>query len=603
VTEALTFHCPRCGESVSATSDAATVSCPRCETPFSPWGTPTIAPRERVEEAPPSGDPLLGTTVGGRRLLRVLGRGGMGAVYEAEDRSRGRVAVKVLPETLASDGAFVSRFRREASTLAALSHPHLVEVFERGEDDGRFWFAMELVPGESLRRRLERGPLPWGEAVRVTQEVLLGLGYAHGRGVAHRDLKPENVLLATDGRARLVDFGLSRIVRGESAEDTARLTRTNVILGTYEYMAPEQRLGHADVDERADLYALGVILYECLTGALPLGRFPAASEARPGTPSSLDAVVHRALAPRPADRFPSAAAFREALEEAAAQAATTPPPARPVPSVGAIVPAAASGLDPRVEDARGFLRQVEILSSLDRAMGFVLLLLAAGLWGVASRQLRPVASWFAIFGSLTTAVFVVSGFLLLKQARRLAALEKGAREAQVTASVFLLFLAPPFGTAVGIYGLVVMTTQAARDAFALGRARLLAPPAAIVPVPPLALVGPQASRASRRHGRFWPRAALLFGLGVALVSLVPALRDPHRPPLPAFAVLGGALALAAVWARYGRFAVVRFLAWAAVFAAVFALYWTTFVGAQGREGGGGRDRSRWEWTVPRLRTG
>ena len=161
--------------------------------------------------------------------------------------------------------------------------------------------------------------------------MLSGLGYAHGRGVVHRDLKPENVLLDDDGRARLVDFGLSRIVRGEAAEDLSRLTRTNVILGTYEYMAPEQRLGAPDVDDRADLYALGVILYEMLTGALPLGRFEPGERAAPRRPRR----ARRRRPPRrsrtaPKDRFPSAVAFREAIERAE-RSRRRPPPAAGVP--------------------------------------------------------------------------------------------------------------------------------------------------------------------------------------------------------------------------------------------------------------------------------
>ena len=346
VANTTTVHCPDCGARVEASPDATAVACAACNTAFSPWGLPTTARSASTPPAPtphgaadavagPGGvaeDDLVGTIVGGHRLLRVLGRGGMGTVYEAEDARRGRVAVKVLPAPLARDASFVSRFHREAKTLSGLSHPHLVEVYERGQDGDRCYFVMEYVRGESLRRVMERGPVGWREAVRITREVLSGLGYAHGRGVVHRDLKPENILLDADGRARLVDFGLSRIVRGEGAEDLSRLTRTNVILGTYEYMAPEQRIGAAGVDERADLFALGVILYEMLTGSLPLGRFEAASRLRPGVPTSLDAVVHAALATSPKDRFPSAVAFREALDgaESASGAACPrgPPPAR-----------------------------------------------------------------------------------------------------------------------------------------------------------------------------------------------------------------------------------------------------------------------------------
>jgi hypothetical protein len=525
----------------------------------------------------------------------------MGTVYEADDAARGRVAVKVLPPVLAGDSAFVSRFRREATLLASLSHPHLVEVFDQGEEEGRFWFAMEYVPGESLRRRLERGLLPWRDAVRVAKEVLLGLGYAHGRGVAHRDLKPENVLLAEDGRARLVDFGLSRIVRGESAEDTARLTRTNVILGTYEYMAPEQRLGAPDVDERADFYALGVILYELLTGALPLGRFPAPSESRPGTPRSLDAIVHRALAPSPKDRFPSAAAFREALEDAerAAGDASLPVPVEAAPRAAAIpLP------DRRMAEARSVLRHVEILASLDRALGVICLLLMAGLWGFRGRMFP--------FSSVSTVVLLVGGILLLKQGRRLADMVSGAREAQVTASVLLLFFVP-FGTPVGVYGLIVMTSQRARDAFAIGRARLLAPPLPPPPPPPpppapvVHHAVHRPGRPPRDHARFLPRALLLVGLAFAVAAATPLLDRWEwtkfdqwvrvKDPGAGAALAGAALVLAALWARFPRNPLIRGLVTLAVAAALFLIAWQLFFGADAFDRG-----PPWHYAPPR-RTG
>ena len=244
VKERTTVHCPDCGTAVDTDPDVSSVACSRCGSAFSPWSTPTHAARPSPAPPPMPGaapvpdDPLVGHALGGRQLLRVIGRGGMGTVYEASDARRGRVAVKVLPADLAGDAQFVERFNREAAVLSGLSHPHLVEVYDRGQDGDRCYFVMEFVRGESLRRRLERGPLPWAEAIRVARDVLTGLGYAHGRGVIHRDLKPENVLLDDHDRARIVDFGLSRIVRGEAAGDLSRLTRTNVILGTYEYMAP-----------------------------------------------------------------------------------------------------------------------------------------------------------------------------------------------------------------------------------------------------------------------------------------------------------------------------------------------------------------------------
>ncbi len=551
VAEATTVHCPGCGARVSAASDAEAVACPHCRTAFSPWGLPTAvrdsgvgggpppggpardgarggAPAARASEVPDAreaADPLLGTRLGGCLLVRVIGRGGMGTVYEAEDPVRGRVAVKVLPEDLARDADFVSRFRREAKVQSGLSHPHVVEVFERGEEGGRCFFVMEHVRGESLRRPMERGPIGWRDAARVATEILVGLGYAHGRGVVHRDLKPENVLLGDDGRVRLVDFGLSRIVRGEALA-TTRLTRTDVILGTYEYMAPEQRTGAPDVDERADLYALGVILYEMLTGALPLGRFEPASVLRPGCPPAFDAVIHRALATRPSDRFPSAVAFREALDEAvrvagrgAGHARAAPPPP-PLPA-----PAAPSR-------AHGVLKHVDLIATGDRVMGILLVLAFFGLVTLGgtrgTRSREWLFPWLGLVG-MSSIVALVGGILLLKQGKRLRAMAPGSREGQITASAFLLVIFPPLGTALGIYGLVTLLSDSAREAFALGRRGLASAAAtprapAFVAPPPLPV-----RRHGRRRGPFgaFLRAALVAG-GAAFLAV--ALFEPHGGP-------------------------------------------------------------------------
>ena len=507
--DATTVTCPGCAAAVAVGPDASTARCGGCGRSFAPWGKPTAVaaptPPPSPVDATADADPLVGTSLGGRRLVRVIGRGGMGTVYEALDERHGRVAVKVLPETLAADASFVSRFHREAKTLAGLSHPHIVEVLDRGREGDRFWFAMEFVRGESLRRPLERGPLPWREAARVASEVLSALSYAHGRGVVHRDLKPENVLLSADGRVRLVDFGLARIVRGEAAVDTARLTRTNVLLGTYEYMAPEQRTGSADVDERADLYAVGVILYETLTGALPIGRFDAPSELRPGCPPALDAVVHEALASKPADRFPSAVAFREALDAAVAAADASPaaaPAAAPAAHASVAVPAGDEA------ETRRVLRHVEIIAAGDRVLAVLLALTGAGLFGITVRHL-------VAFGG--SAVLWVGAFLLWKQGAKLRDLRPGSREAQVTASILAGILFFPVGTVLGVYGLVTLTGDAARRVFrerearARGFARgdgVAAPPVPPTPPPP-----PTPSVIDADFERRWPgRAAeLRFG--------------------------------------------------------------------------------------------
>jgi eukaryotic-like serine/threonine-protein kinase len=296
---------------------------------------------------------LQGRVLAGRyELGRVLGTGGMATVYLAGDRVLQRqVAVKVLNPPYALDPAFVERFAAEARTAARLSHPNVVAVFDSGADAGVHYLVMEYVPGESLVALLRRqGPLPPRRAAGLAAQVCAALAAAHAQGVIHRDVKPGNVLLAGDGRVRVADFGIAK-----AATDHAG-TGDGMVLGTAAYLPPEQAQG-GPADARSDLYALGCVLYELLTGAPPFGSktdsLPMAILERqvrqpPEPPSArnplvdhgLDAVVLTALAKRPEQRYQSAQALRDDLERllsgpaladgpAAAEAATEPLPALP----------------------------------------------------------------------------------------------------------------------------------------------------------------------------------------------------------------------------------------------------------------------------------
>jgi predicted Ser/Thr protein kinase len=459
--EPWTVHCSHCGTAVSVSGGEGVSTCGACGRQVEAAVAETAAGRP---PAPPAdvNDSLVGTRLGPWRLERLLGRGGMGRVYEAREAEGGRrVALKVLGDALAGDAGFVRRFQREAKVLATLSHPHVVEVLDQGETDGRLWFAMEYVRGENLRRRIERGALPPAEAARISGEIASALAYAHERGVIHRDLKPENVLLSEDGRARLADFGLLRLARETSPETTTRLTRTDVILGTYEYMAPEQRRGTAEVDARADVFALGVILYECLTGRLPLGRFPPASDLVRGLPRAVDTVVNRALAPEPRERFESARAFADGLRGAMAGAPAAPAPA--TAPVGVPAPVAPA---PGATEAEADLRRlghVRLIATFDRVVGW-LLLIACTVPAVAAGILAPVGITLVPFVLL----LVIGGVLMLKLGKRLRNLEPGSREGQIVASA-LLCLFFPLGTALGLYGLIIMAPY--RTLRAMERAR------------------------------------------------------------------------------------------------------------------------------------
>src|SRR3954454_4368555 len=261
------------------------------------------------------------------RLLGRLGSGGMADVWCAEDSLLNRrVALKFLHPRFAQDEQFVERFRREASAAAGLQHPNVVGVFDRGVVDGSHYIAMEYVEGASLKDLIQRG-LSVPEAVEIVRQVLAGVKYAHERGIIHRDLKPQNVLVDGEGRARVADFGIARAGSSE-------ITQTGSVLGTAQYLSPEQAQG-MPVTAASDLYSVGAMLYEALTGQVPFDAdTPVAvalkqvseqprppSELNPKVPPALDAVVLKALAKDPANRFTSADDFIRALDAAEADPA------------------------------------------------------------------------------------------------------------------------------------------------------------------------------------------------------------------------------------------------------------------------------------------
>ena len=254
-----------------------------------------------------------GSEFGPYRLRRLVGRGGMGDVYEAEDTVRDRiVALKLMSETLSNDPVFRSRMQREARTAGRLQEPHVVPIHDFGEIDGQLYVDMRLIDGVDVASIVGRyGALSPARAVAIVRQVASALDAAHAAGVLHRDVKPENILVSADDFAYLVDFGIA------SATSDEKLTQIGTTVGTFKYMAPE-RFSDAAVTYRADIYALACVLYECLTGSPPykgdqisvMGAhvnqaIPRPSAARPGIPVALDQVIACGMAKNPADRYAS----------------------------------------------------------------------------------------------------------------------------------------------------------------------------------------------------------------------------------------------------------------------------------------------------------
>ena len=269
------------------------------------------------------------------RVEELIGEGGMARVYRGFDETLGRaVAIKILKRDLASDDTFRTRFRLEAQAASRMAHPSIVRVYDAGEDietdsprgAATPYIVMELVQGTLLKEIASRGPVPTADAIRYVDGILEALEYSHRAGVVHRDIKPANVMVTSSGQVKVMDFGIARAV----SDSSATVAETTQILGTAAYFSPEQAKGEP-VDARADLYSTGIVLYELLTGKPPFrGDSPVAvayqhvsetpkppSEIHSGSPRALDAIVLRALAKDPYQRFPDAASFRTALADAA----------------------------------------------------------------------------------------------------------------------------------------------------------------------------------------------------------------------------------------------------------------------------------------------
>ena len=318
--------CSSCGAVLDSSAPGGL--CPRCL--MAGAMLPTEAGNGPRPAAPPTVEQVA-AAFPQLEVLALIGTGGMGAVFRARQPKLNRlVALKVLPASLAErDPAFAERFEREGQMLARLHHPNIVAVYDSGRAGDFFYLLMEHVDGVNLRQAMRASRFTPAQALGIVPRICDALQFAHDEGVLHRDIKPENILLDSKGRVKLADFGIGKMI-GEASEPASTqepmqtdstLTQPGTALGTPQYMAPEQRDRPGDVDHRADIYSLGVVFYELLTGELPVGKFAPPSQISASDPR-VDAIVRQALEKERSRRQDSAGEMKTQVEGVA----STPPP-------------------------------------------------------------------------------------------------------------------------------------------------------------------------------------------------------------------------------------------------------------------------------------
>ena len=460
--------CPKCGAEIPVGAPAG--QCPRCmmNAGFESRDVPsaegqTIDPISSrsgfVAPSPEELAPLFPQF----EIVELLGKGGMGAVYKARQPKLDRyVALKVLPQEIGKDPGFTERFMREAQALAMLNHSCIVAVYDFGEADGLYFFVMEYVDGANLRQTIETGRLTPPEALAIVPQICEALQFAHDEGVVHRDIKPENILIDKRGRVKIADFGLAKLL-GFDAEDSAAaksftLTGTHQVMGTPRYMAPEQMQGSSAVDHRADIYSLGVVFYESLTGELPIGRFEPPSK-KVHIDVRLDEVVLRSLEATPDRRYQHASDVKTDVESIVATSNERLSAAKPttadfkssvrsrlkVPAIGMLV----AGI-------------VNLLAALSIVLIPVLFpVLVADLEEPSLRKI------ITLLVGVIALVSLVLGIILLLGAARMLDLQSH-RIALLAAVVAILPGAPgfPISLPFGIWAMLVLSRRDVRTAFA-----------------------------------------------------------------------------------------------------------------------------------------
>jgi tRNA A-37 threonylcarbamoyl transferase component Bud32 len=452
-------HCKQCGGKLEA--DAPQGLCPQC---LIKLGLPTGADIEKTAVSDDKGGTPTNQTPPGRfippepaelagqfpqlEIIELLGQGGMGAVYKARQKQLDRlVALKILPPEVGQTEAFAERFTREARSLAKLNHPRIVTVFDFGHtEEGLYYFVMEFVDGTDLRHVIQAGELEPSEALAIVPQVCEALQFAHEEGIVHRDIKPENILIDKKGRVKIADFGLAKLL--DKAATAFTLTADGHRMGTPHYMAPEQIEHPGRVDHRADIYSLGVVFYEMLTGELPIGRFAPPSK-KVHVDVKLDEVVLRTLEKEPERRYQQASEVKTDVETIKAD---SHPPAVLIAPAGRPYTQATD-----IKRMEKHITIVAVLSIVFGTMGalfgtFLFVVISGG--GVISGDSTAesitgiVATALGGFFMLISVPDIIAGIGLLKRrswARILA-----------FALAILDLMQIPIGTAIGIYVIWVL---------------------------------------------------------------------------------------------------------------------------------------------------
>lgn len=372
--------------------------CPKCALE----GAATVSSTTSVgKKSAPPGIAEIAPHFPGLEIIELLGAGGMGAVYKARQPQLDRlVALKILSHDLAGDPAFVERFNREARVLARLSHPNIVGIHDFGTAGPYCYLTMELVDGVNLRQAMRAGRFTPTEALAMVQHLCAALKFAHEEGILHRDIKPENILIDSKGRVKIADFGIAKLV-GEVRPHEFTLTLQGSVLGSPHYMAPEQIETPGDVDQRADIYSLGVVLYEMLTGGLPIGRFALPSE-KAAMDARIDHIVMRTLEKEREARYQSAGEVGTEVEALAKSPA-------PVPLKTALPNVAP-------ETAR-FSGLSAILTGISLPLGFILAYLFLTITPAQPNQevsgvVKSIGAAWALFHLVATIGTALPGFIL-----------------------------------------------------------------------------------------------------------------------------------------------------------------------------------------------